>query len=142
MTVWFHAQTDAYAELSNFAPFGVEMDGAWWRTVEHAFQAAKFDDPAHRERILAAHRPKDAKALGLSRAVPIRGDWDEVRVEVMRGLVRAKFAIHDGPRAVLLGTGDEEIVESTQDLFWGGGPDGSGLNWLGRLLMETREALR
>ena len=39
-------------------------------------------------------------------------------------------------------TGDAEIVEdSAFDTFWGVGGDGTGLNWLGRILMETRTAL-
>mgnify|MGYP003606149007 CR=1 FL=1 len=61
-TVYFYAQTDDYAEFSNFAPYGVAVDGLWWPTVEHCFQAQKFDDPAYRERIRVARRPKDAKA--------------------------------------------------------------------------------
>jgi hypothetical protein len=50
-TVYFYAQTDAYSEFSNFAPYGVEFDDRWWRTVEHYFQAMKFHDEAYRERI-------------------------------------------------------------------------------------------
>jgi len=38
-TVYFYAQTDDYAEFSNFAPYGMAMDGLWWPTVEHFFQA-------------------------------------------------------------------------------------------------------
>lgn len=142
MTIYFYAQTDPYAEFSNFAPYGVSMDGVWWRTVEHAFQAQKFHDQAHRERIRRAARPREAKALGLSRAVPIRPDWDAVKDEVMYQAVRAKFETHEGPRALLLGTGDEMIVENAPDAYWGCGPDGAGLNRLGRILMRVRAELR
>jgi ribA/ribD-fused uncharacterized protein len=55
----------------------------------------------------------------------------------MRKAVRVKFLQHEDIREVLLGTGSATIVEhTTNDRFWG---DGSGQNWLGRILMEVRE---
>lgn len=143
MTIYFYAQTDPYAEFSNFAPFGVEMDGQWWRTVEHYFQAQKFHDAAYREKIRKSNRPKDAKALGMTRKIPLRTDWEEVKDGLMLDAVRVKFATHAGPRNVLLGTGDEDIVENApMDYYWGGGQDGTGLNRLGQILMQVRADLR
>jgi hypothetical protein len=44
---------------------------------------------------------------------------------------------------ILLGTGDAEIVEHTEnDDYWGDGGDGSGTNKLGQILMRVREQLR
>jgi len=58
----------------------------------------------------------------------------------MREAVRAKFTRHPELAAVLLGTGDAVLVEHTvNDNYWGDGGDGSGQNWLGRILMEMRE---
>jgi ribA/ribD-fused uncharacterized protein len=55
----------------------------------------------------------------------------------------AKFAAHSDIRAVLLTTGDEEIVEDTStDHYWGRGRTGKGRNMLGRILMRTRTQLR
>lgn len=46
-------------------------------------------------------------------------------------------------RALLLATGDEEIVENAcGDDYWGCGADGTGKNMLGKILMETRAILR
>jgi len=90
MTIYFYSQTDPFGEFSNFAPFGVEMDGVWWRTVEHYFQAMKFDDGEYRERIRKASTPKDAKALGRTRDIPIRSDWDVARDAVVLEAVRRK----------------------------------------------------
>jgi hypothetical protein len=57
--------------------------------------------------------------------------------------VRAKFAVNAAIRDVLLGTGDEEIVEdSNSDYYWGRGADGTGRNILGRILMRVRAELR
>jgi ribA/ribD-fused uncharacterized protein len=82
-TVYFYAQTDAFSEFSNVAPYGVAFDGLWWRTVEHYFQAMKFSDRTYRERIRACTKPKDAKALGMTRALPLRPDWETVKDGIM-----------------------------------------------------------
>ncbi len=143
MTIYFYGQTDPYSEFSNFAPFGVEMDGVWWSTVEHYFQAQKFRDAAYREKIRKSNRPKDAKALGMTRKVPLREDWERIKEGIMEAAVSKKFATHDGPRRLLLATGDEEIIENApMDYFWGCGADGSGENRLGKILMRVRSDLR
>ena len=54
----------------------------------------------------------------------------------------AKFGQHEDIRAVLLETGSAVIVEHTGNDRWGDGGDGSGRNWLGRILVEVRGALR
>ncbi len=141
-TIYFYAQTDPYAEFSNFAPFGVEMEDVYWRTVEHYFQAMKFHDAGYREQIRRASKPKDAKALGMTRALPLRPDWEDVKDVIMYDAVLKKFQTHDTPRALLLGTGDAEIVENApMDAYWGCGPDGQGLNKLGQILMQVRTLL-
>jgi predicted NAD-dependent protein-ADP-ribosyltransferase YbiA (DUF1768 family) len=39
MAIHFYSKSDTYREFSNFAPFGIDLDGAWWATVEHYYQA-------------------------------------------------------------------------------------------------------
>ena len=141
--VHFHKLAEPYGEFSNFARSPITLRGRSWPTVEHYFQAQKFDDPQHRERIRHASTPKEAKRLGWSRTVPIRKDWEEVKQEVMRRGVRCKFETHAALRELLLSTGDEEIVENAPgDYYWGCGADGSGKNRLGVILMEVRAWLR
>ena len=61
----------------------------------------------------------------------------------MLAAVQRKFETHEALRAILLATGDEEIVENApRDYYWGGGADGSGLNRLGTTLMEVRARVR
>jgi hypothetical protein len=51
-------------------------------------------------------------------------------------------ATHADIRAILLATGDEEIVEDTStDHYWGRGRSGTGKNVLGEILMRTRTQL-
>lgn len=143
MTIYFYSDRDAYGEFSNFSRYGIEMDGKWWKTTEHYFQAQKFDDENYREKIRLASDPKTAANLGRSRDVPIRSDWEYIKDNVMRKAVLRKFQTHDGLKALLLGTGNEHIVENAPgDFYWGCGADGTGRNMLGKILEEVRSIIR
>lgn len=143
VTIRFYTANDDYGCFSNFSRHGVELEGIYWPTGEHCFQAMKFSDEEHRERIRQASTPKEAKRLGQERTVPIRPDWDDVRDEIMLRIVRRKFETHADLRQVLLDTGDEQLVEAApSDPYWGCGADGQGENRLGKILMRVREELR
>jgi ribA/ribD-fused uncharacterized protein len=142
VTIRFYTPNDDYGCFSNFSRHGVELDGVYWPTAEHCFQAMKFSDEEHRERIRQASTPGEAKRLGRDRSVSIRADWDDVRDEIMLRIVRRKFEMHADLRQVLLDTGDEELVEGApSDPYWGRGADGRGENRLGKILMQVREEL-
>ena len=103
----------------------------------------KFLEGEHQEEVRGAKTPKLAAQLGRSRKLPLRRDWEAVKVDVMRQALRAKFTQRQELRELLLSTGDAKLVEHTaNDNYWGDGGDGSGQNMLGRLLMELRSALR
>ena len=126
--------------LSNFYPHQVTLRGHKYPTAEHAFQAAKCVDVNEAERVRQAVSPAAAKQMG--RRVLLRPDWNEVRVEVMREVLAAKFADPD-LRARLLATEEDELVEENtwNDRVWGRSR-GVGKNMLGQLLMELRASLR
>lgn len=143
MAIYFYSNIDKYGAFSNFSPYGVHLENAWWPTVEHFFQAQKFRDEAHREKIRVARTPKDAKTLGQSRVVVLRADWEAVKDDVMLQAVRCKFTTHREIRELLLSTGDQELVENAPgDYYWGCGKNGTGQNKLGLLLMQVRSELR
>lgn len=131
-----------YAFLSNFYPAPVQYDGGWYATVEHAYQAAKSDDPNYRHRIGSVISAGQAKRLG--RLVTLRFDWPMVKDSVMQELVRAKF--QSMPlRQMLLDTGDEQLVEGNTwgDRYWGvDSQTREGENRLGRILMWAREVIQ
>jgi ribA/ribD-fused uncharacterized protein len=133
------------AFLSNFHPAPVEFEGVVYPTVEHAFQAAKTDDPAEREKVRSATTPRGARMLG--QRVTLRAGWDSKRVNVMRALVRKKFEIPE-LREQLLATGDQPLVEGNtwHDRFWGRclceTHQATGSNWLGSILMGVRNEIR
>lgn len=142
--IYFYSKVNTYFELSNFSRHGFQLDGAYWPTVEHYFQAQKFpSQPAYQETVRLARSPADAKTLGRSRKVPLRPDWEEAKDEVMRKALRAKFVTHPELTALLLGTGERELIENApSDYYWGCGQTGTGKNRLGTLLMELRAALK
>jgi len=107
------------------------------------YQAQKFTDEEHFEKIRTAKTPRNAKSLGRSRKVKIRQDWEHVKDDIMRKAVRAKFETHDDLREILLATGDRELIENApRDYYWGCGALRTGKNMLGKILMEVREQLR
>ena len=109
-------------------------------STEHAYQAAKFLDEDIQQKIRNLPTANAAKKAGRQKG--IRPDWDTVKVDIMRGLLREKFS-QEPEKQVLLSTGERELVEGNWwgDTFWGV-CEGKGENWLGRLLMEVRNDLR
>lgn len=142
-TIKFYSVNAEYGCFSNFARYPVHIGGKVWPTSEHYFQAQKFDDRQIQEDIRRQKRPMDAARMGRDRNFPLRRNWESIKLDVMRDAVHAKFSQHHDIREVLLATGDAKLVEhTTNDAFWGDGGDGSGQNWLGRILMEVRDELR
>lgn len=125
--------------LSNFAAVRIDFDGESYPSVEHAYQAAKTLDYSRRRRIRDAASAGEAKKLG--RIVPLRPDWDRIKLDYMEDFLRQKFA-QEPFRTQLLRTGDAELIEGNYwgDTFWGV-YRGEGENHLGRLLMMIRTEL-
>lgn len=126
-----------WAKLGNYSPCLVFYEGHAYNSVEHAYQAQKSADPAIQQMI--RHAPAPAAAKQLARKVALRPDWDQIKIPLMRELLKEKFA-QEPERSILLSTGEEELVEGNwwHDRFWGQCPIGTGENWLGKLLMEMR----
>jgi ribA/ribD-fused uncharacterized protein len=144
MAIYFYStREEPYGCFSNFSAHGFELDGYYWPTSEHYFQAQKFAGTAHMGEVRRARSPGRAAAIGRERARPLRPDWEAVKDDVMRRAVLRKFETHAAIRAVLLSTGDEELIEQTSDdYYWGCGAAGTGRNMLGQILMEVRAILR
>lgn len=143
MAIWFYSTTGPYGCFSNFSRHAFELDGKRWPTSEHYFQAQKFAGTDREEQVRRATTPKEAARLGRDRSSPLRRDWESVKDDVMRRAVLRKFERHDDIRAVLLATGEEDLIENApNDYYWGCGSDGTGQNRLGRILMEVRAILR
>jgi ribA/ribD-fused uncharacterized protein len=143
MAINFFSKSSTYREFSNFAPFGIDLDGVRWATVENYYQAQKFTDPDLCKKIRKAEKPIIAKELADKHRAQIRPDWDAIKDEVMYRAVRRKFELHPELKAMLLATGDEELIEEApNDIYWGSGRDGTGQNKLGKIIARIRDELR
>lgn len=132
-----------YSYLSNFYRCDPHIlyEGYEYASVEHGFQSLKALNQDDRDRIRNADHPGAAKKLG--HEVVIRPDWDAVKIDIMFGLLKAKFNM---PFFIdrILETGEEELVEGNwwNDKFWGFClKTNEGENHLGKLLMRVRSEL-
>jgi ribA/ribD-fused uncharacterized protein len=130
----------AYRFLSNFWPCRVKWGTEYYRSVEHAYQAAKTSSPLEQVKVRDCVTAGDAKRMG--RKVTVRDDWDLDKLAVMLDLVRQKFQDPMLQRQ-LLSTGDTELIEGNywHDTFWGV-CNGRGENHLGKILMKVRSEIR
>ena len=125
-----------YAFLSNMYFSPIVINGIRYTCAEAAFQAAKLQDATLRTQFsgLSGHA---AKKLG--RSVPLRPDWETIKIQVMRDIIHEKFMQNPMLREKLLATEGHELVEGNEwnDIFWGK-CNGIGKNWLGRILEDER----
>lgn len=152
--VFFYEQE--FYVLSNFSAFSIMWEKSpreglvRFDTSEALYHWMKFrpDVPSSDQRRIAemirtASSAHEAFKIAERYHVLRRPDWDEVKVDVMRGILRAKARQHEYVRRKLLETGDRELVENSwRDDFWGWGPNRDGKNMLGKLWMGIREELR
>lgn len=142
MTIYFYFPHEQYGEFSNFSDHGFILDGKWWKTAEHYFQAQKFSDQNYIEKIRNCNNPKEASVLGQNRNIPIKTNWDQIKDDIMRKVVLKKFQTHTKLANLLVCTKEENIVEnSPHDYYWGCGENHTGKNMLGTILMEVRQVL-
>ncbi|MGN1249862.1 MAG: NADAR domain-containing protein [Candidatus Spyradocola sp.] len=128
-----------YEFLSNFYPARLAFDGIVYENAESAYQAQKLADPAARAQF-ARRYADEAKRMG--QKVNVREDWDQVKLELMRSIVEAKFTQHPQLAKCLAETGSLPLLEGNHwgDTYWGVDlRTRQGENHLGRLLMALRE---
>ena len=135
----FH--TSEHRFLSNFWPCTVNYGALTYRSAEAAYQAHKCLDLNERGKFTTM-QPGEAKRAGKHYHRP---DWDEMKLDVMRCVVWAKFTQNQALTLKLLATGQARLEEGNywHDRFWGVCPVGSGkgLNHLGQILMDVRRQL-
>ena len=128
-----------YAFLSNYYEAPVNYHGFTYGSSEAAYQAQKSGECE----LFATLRPHQSKVK--ARELPVREDWDDVKVNLMEEIVRAKFTQNSELAEKLISTGHALLLEGNgwHDTFWGiDDKTGEGENNLGKILMKIRDELR
>lgn len=129
--------------FSNFSSFKLAWKGYEWMTSEHAYHSEKFSDPELIDALRKSHSAHEAMEIAYANKDKYRADWQEVKVGIMKDILRAKVAQHPYVKKKLLQSGTKELIEdSWRDDFWGWGPDKDGRNQLGKCWMEIRAELQ
>jgi ribA/ribD-fused uncharacterized protein len=132
--LYFYSKSNSYFEFSNSYESSFELDGKWWRTVEHYFQAKKTLNNNDQELIRLASSVSYVRKIG--KVVKVREDWEDVKEDFMYRALRAKFTQNSNLKIMLLATGSLKLGEnSPNEFYWGC----RGKNRLGELLMRLRD---
>lgn len=132
-----------YFFLSNFYMKPVYYKDHWYKSSEHAFQAAKATNEKDRQYVADANTAADSKHRG--REITCRPDWDDIALEEMGKIVYLKFSQNQDIQDKLCATEDAILIEGNwwKDYYWGMVKDSEGNwkgeNYLGRLLMAVRK---
>lgn len=141
----FHKTKEKWGGLSNMAGgYPISCVGFRCFSSEALYQALKLPDRSDVQTAILADKNAFTSKLKAKTCVSEhRADWDAIRVDVMRWVIKCKLICNEERFGkLLLDTGDRYIVErSHKDTFWGTVPQLDrlvGRNILGRLLMELR----
>jgi ribA/ribD-fused uncharacterized protein len=133
-----------YRWLSNFYGMNLVINGLYYPSLEHAYQAAKCLNFKDAEAVRTAGTPGQAKRRG--RKAELKPGFDEMKLVLMYRLLTVKFGspangMPANPlREKLFKTDDCHIEETNDwgDRYWGV-CNGTGSNYLGKLIMKVRE---
>lgn len=136
-----------YGFLSNFYACPFEYKGIVYPHAEGAFQAQKCATDEERMKYTRIKNPVIAKRTG-KKEPNLPTDWDEKALDIMKDILRVKFAI-PVLKDKLLATGDAELVEGNHwhDNRWGKCTcekckNKEAQNLLGKILMEIRDDIK
>lgn len=125
--------------FSNFSSHEIYVPdfGITFPTTEAVVSAFKWIDRKYHIALSQTKTPQLARQLGHS--CPLREDWKDVKVDLMKYILKLKFDQHPDIRENLMKTGLRPIIFSSKnDPFWGCGADETGQNILGKLLEDLR----
>lgn len=123
------------------------INGVKIRTPEALYQTCRFPEyPDVQREIISQPTPMEAKIRAVRKDLKdlVRRDWKNVRVDIMRWVLRVRLIQNKNNFGTLLDlTGESPIVKESNigDDFWGAVNTNIGLygvNMLGRLLLELR----
>ncbi|MGH1371856.1 MAG: NADAR family protein [Cellvibrionaceae bacterium] len=139
----YFSRSNGDEPLGTYTPLAFFLDDHNWPTIEHYYQAMKFDDTNLQTKIRQASSPKKARKLGRTRLKKRRADWAKIKTTIMTRALYIRCKSHPCAWKALYETDDLTLVEnSSYDYFWGCGRDRRGENHYGKALMNVRQKLR
>ena len=90
--------------------------------------------------ILKADTALDAKRIGDS--IPTTSQWKDIMQGTMYEILKTKSRQCPQFLTALTNSNSRPLIEDTPNSYWGRGPEGKGLNMLGRLLTTLRAELQ
>jgi N-glycosidase YbiA len=130
-----------YYEFCNFSKFPFTVDKILYKTSEHYYQSKKAIHKEDELKIINCETAREAADLG--RTIECKSNWEDIKTNVMYDALYYKFTNYPNLIAILINTGEREIIEdSPTDYFWGWGKEHTGKNMLGKLLMILRKEFK
>ncbi len=143
MAIKFYKEFGEFGYLATYSNYGFYKDGVYYKTSEHYYQSKKMVDSKIQKQIIEAKTPKEASDIGRNRKNQKKGNWKNIKKQVMFEAVLYKFEQNEELKEKLLSTGNEEIIEeTTKENYWGIGPNYDGQNNYGKILCQVRDYLR
>lgn len=143
MAIKFYKEFGEFGYLATYSNYGFYKDGVYYKTSEHYYQSKKMVDSKIQKQIIEAKTPKEASDIGRNRRNQKKGNWKNIKKQVMFEAVLYKFEQNEELKEKLLSTGNEEIIEeTTKENYWGIGPNYDGQNNYGKILCQVRDYLR
>ena len=138
--ILFHG---ARSPLSNFFPCSLTIQNVTFKSSEHAYQYRKClqsGDNNKAANVLKADTALDSKRIGDS--IPKNPQWEDSMQGAMYEILKVKSRQCPQFYTALMNSNNRPLVEDTPNAYWGRGPEGKGLNMLGRLLTTLRAELQ
>jgi len=130
--------------LSNFHVVSIPYEGLVYPSTEAAYMSGKTHNQLTKKALANTKTPSEAKRIG--RALELREDWYDIRIQVMEEVNTIKYCQDTKEskqlREMLKATAPAVLVEANwwKDTFWGE-CNGVGENNLGKVLMRIRDTL-
>ena len=138
----YFSMNEADELMSRNSTHSFTLDEQEWPSVEHYYQAMKFESRDYQVKIRLADSAEAAHKLGQSWFKKKRSDFKEVRTTLMTRAIYIKAKTYSNVANRIIETGDIELVEDSQfDYFWGCGRDHRGDNNYGKVIMNVRKKL-
>jgi len=138
----YFSMDDATELMARNSPHPFQLDGQLWPTIEHYYQAMKYEGTENFERVHSAKTAAEAKAIGNARFKKKRKDLKHVRTTLMTRAVYTQAKTYKAVAGRIIQTEEVKLVENSQfDYYWGCGRDHRGDNHYGQVIMNVRAKL-